>query len=40
MQEDDQQSVDSQYGPWPWIVGFAFGIAIMLIMFMLATGSR
>lgn len=40
MQEDDQESVDQQYGPWTWIVGFAFGIAIMGLMFGLATGSR
>ncbi|MFV0297581.1 MAG: hypothetical protein ACK5JT_15820 [Hyphomicrobiaceae bacterium] len=40
MQDDDQLEVDRQYGPWPWIVGFAFGIAIMALMFGLATGSR
>tara|TARA_Y100000813_G_scaffold167544_1_gene129373 strand:+ start:191 stop:310 length:120 start_codon:yes stop_codon:yes gene_type:complete len=29
---------DDEYGPWPWIVGFALGGLILWLMFHLATG--
>ena len=35
-QEDDSQ----RYGIWPSLAGFAFGIAVVVFMFALATGMR
>lgn len=26
------------YGPWTWIVGLAFGVLLMVILFVLADG--
>jgi hypothetical protein len=40
MHEDDQLAVDRQYGAATWIAGFAFGVGMMALMFLVATGSR
>lgn len=38
MQSDNHNHDHAHYGPWTWIVGFAFGALIIWIMFALATG--
>ncbi|MEM8664414.1 MAG: hypothetical protein AAGF49_09870 [Pseudomonadota bacterium] len=36
MQENEREKTDPTYRPWSWLAGFAFGIAIMVLMFQLA----
>lgn len=42
MDHDEQEVRDdsAMFGYWPSIVGIAFGILIMAVMFVLATGFR
>jgi len=38
MIDHEDRTESQQYGPWPWIVGFALGGVLMVLMFTLATG--
>jgi hypothetical protein len=38
MLEGQDREASTQYGPWPWIAGFAIGGVLMALMFILATG--
>ena len=38
MVEDEDRDISKYYGVWPTIVGFAFGAALTVFMFMLADG--
>jgi hypothetical protein len=38
MIEQEDREGGSEYGPWPWIAGFALAAVIAAIMFTLATG--
>jgi len=36
----DNDDDGARYGVWPSVVGFAFGIGLMVFMFAVATGMR
>ena len=38
MLEEGDREASEEYGPWPWITGFALGGILMALMFTLATG--
>lgn len=38
MIEEEDRTDPSEYGPWPWMAGFALAGVIMLLMFALSTG--
>lgn len=38
MLEESDREASEEYGPWPWIAGFALGGILMVLMFTLATG--
>jgi hypothetical protein len=37
IDEEDREGA-SEYGPWPWISGFALAGVLMLLMFTLSSG--
>jgi hypothetical protein len=38
VHSQEEQESNAIYGRWPWIVGLAFGAALIVLMFELATG--
>lgn len=38
MIDEKDREAAAEYGPWPWIAGFAIAALIMWVMFTLATG--